>query len=65
MRDGDSGYCAAIECRSVQVLRPRSSTSGGQSEGWRKGLSVAAFAPGFVCAALNEANELQERQLEK
>lgn len=28
---GDVGYVAAIECRSVQVLRPRVSTSAGQS----------------------------------
>lgn len=28
-----SGYVAAIECRRVQVERPRASTSGGQSEG--------------------------------
>jgi hypothetical protein len=28
---GDTGYEAAIECSSVQVDRPRTSTSGGQS----------------------------------
>lgn len=39
-----SGYVAAMECSSVQVERPSSSTSGGQSEGVSLGESVAAAA---------------------
>jgi hypothetical protein len=39
-----SGYVAAIECSSVHVERPSSSTSGGQSEGVSLGDGVAAAA---------------------
>ena len=46
---GFSGYVAAIECRSVHVDLPNSSTSGGQSEGVlsfvAKSLAVAVTAP--------------------
>lgn len=43
-----SGYVAAIECSSVQVERPRASTSGGQSEGVSLGEGVAAAASAGV-----------------
>jgi len=60
---GALGYVAAMECRRVQVLRPRVSTSAGQS-----------FA-GFACCALRvvlaweaqaekAAPDVQDRQLE-
>lgn len=39
-----SGYVAAIECSSVHVERPSSSTSGGQSERVSLGEGVAAAA---------------------
>lgn len=39
-----SGYVAAIECSSVHVERPSSSTSGGQFEGISLGEGVAAAA---------------------
>lgn len=39
-----SGYVAAIECSSVHVERPSSSTSGGQSERISLGEGVAAAA---------------------
>lgn len=59
-------------CRKVQVLRPRTSTSGGQSSG-----SVACcvlvrvvevveeglFFVSFLVMAAQEAKEVQERQL--
>lgn len=43
-----SGYVAAIECSSVHVERPSSSTSGGQSEGVSLGERVAAAAKAEV-----------------
>lgn len=43
-----SGYVAAIECSSVHVERPSSSTSGGQSEGVSLGEGVAAAARAAV-----------------
>jgi hypothetical protein len=43
-----SGYVAAIECNSVHVERPRTSTSGGQSEGVSVGEGVAAAASAGV-----------------
>lgn len=46
-----SGYVAAIECRRVQVERPRASTSGGQSggiEGIGEGLVVVSVSVVFV-----------------
>jgi hypothetical protein len=57
---GVGGYVAANEWRSVQVLRPSTSTSGGQS-----------FAGGGVTAlradllwVVKDAKELQARHLE-
>ena len=65
---------AARECRSVQVLRPSSSTSGGQSESV-VGLATAAavgdiFLPalGFVddfIIAIQSADEVHVRQLQE
>jgi hypothetical protein len=59
---GVGGYVAAMECRSVQVLRPSVSTSGGQSLGGAGG--AAALRVDLVCEA-QDANEVQERQLEE
>jgi hypothetical protein len=58
---------AARECRRVQVLRPRSSTSGGQSEGG-VGLVVAAvglfpdLVEDFIIAS-QSAEDVHVRQL--
>lgn len=57
-REGDSGYVAAIECSSVQELRPRASTSGGQSLGSGLGFFVDSFV-----AAAKVAKELHDRHL--
>ena len=46
-----------MECRRVHVLRPRVSTSGGQSFG-------GALRVAFLVWEAQEANEVQERQLE-
>lgn len=43
-----SGYVAAIECKRVQVERPKASTSGGQSDGISLGEGVAGAARGVV-----------------
>jgi hypothetical protein len=77
--DGARGYVAAIECSSVQVERPRASTSGGQSDGSVDTEAAAAAVPrpaaaavvvgvlrvDFACEAqdLKELPELQVRQL--
>lgn len=72
-----SGYVAAIECSSVHVERPSSSTSGGQPEGVSLGEGVAAAArvgvevelefvllrSAFLVNARHEATEVQVRQL--
>lgn len=77
-RDGVSGYVAAMEWRSVQVLRPRTSTSGGQSAGGPVAvvfvatillLLLLATAPSclvfcFVCAA-HAAKDVQLRHLDR
>lgn len=55
--EGASGYCAAMEWRSVQELRPSASESGGQS-----GAGFAALRVDFVWEA-QEAKEVQLRQL--
>ena len=47
------GYWAAIECRSVQVERPRTSTSGGHS--------VEGSAKGSVEGEVVEDEELRSR----
>lgn len=47
-----SGYVAAIECRRVQVERPSSSTSGGQSGGIVLEEKVAGAARGVVGVVL-------------
>jgi hypothetical protein len=63
---------AATECRRVHVLRPSSSTSGGQSEGTAGVASVVAagdgllLAPGFVedfIIASQSAEDVHVRQL--
>src|SRR5690242_16296695 len=59
---GAGGYVAAIEWSSVHVLRPRASTSGGQSLGCGGG-AAEALREDLVCAA-HEAKEVHERQLE-
>ena len=60
--EGVSGYVAAIEWRSVHELRPRTSTSGGQSGGGVGGFSD--FSVAFVWDA-QEAKDVQDRQLQK
>ena len=55
-------------CRKVQVLRPRTSTSGGQSEGsvgacWVAVRVVVLFLVSFLVMAAQEAKEVQLRQL--
>jgi hypothetical protein len=53
-------------CKSVHVLRPRASTSGGQSGGGPFVLDAVALELVFEVAGmaiLKEAKELQERQL--
>lgn len=64
-------------CRSVQVERPRVSTSGGQSGGRVAGVEVVVVAGGRVeedeergldfclIMAAQSATEVQERQLER
>ena len=67
-----------MACRRVQVLRPRVSTSGGQSEFRSGGVDVEVVVEGdevwaatggleevwaFVIAA-QDANDVQERQLQ-
>lgn len=41
--DGRDGYAAAMVWRSVQVLRPSSSTSAGQSDGAREGRNAVVL----------------------
>lgn len=69
----DSGYVAAMLWSIVQVERPSSSTSGGQSEGAGVG-SVAVKASGAVAAAgfvdffiiaIHAELEVQLRQLDR
>jgi len=71
---GCDGYCAAIECRRVQVPRPNVSTSGGHSREVPVDRSVAVpevLARVAVVADLDvdlfcdahAAKELHERQL--
>lgn len=68
VRVGFVGYCAAIECRSVQDERPSSSTSGGHSD--RLSLLDVAAAPANPAAVKpdivdrNEDRELHVRQLQ-
>lgn len=55
-------------CRKVQVLRPRTSTSGGQSSGSVACVPVRVVEGGalfvsFLVMAAQEAKEVQERQL--
>ena len=58
-------------CRKVQVLRPRTSTSGGQSSGSVACVPVMVvevveeevFFVSFLVMAAQEAKEVQERQL--
>ena len=55
-------------CRKVQVLRPRISTSGGQSSGSVACVPVRVVEVGgifasFLVMAAQEAKEVQERQL--
>jgi len=59
---GVDGYVAAMECRSVQVLRPRVSTSAGQS---LAGLECFAFSVDLAwdVHAEKAAPDVQERQL--
>ena len=52
-----------IVCKRVQVLRPRTSTSGGQSGGGAVGVLVEEEVC-FLVRAAQEAKEVQERQLE-
>lgn len=54
-----SGYVAAIECSSVHVERPSSSTSGGQSEGvpLEDGVAAAAKAAVEVAVLLVEVED--------
>ena len=59
------GYVAAMLCRSVQVERPSSSTSGGQSEGGEAtGAGALVFFPveDFIMA-IQAADEVQVRHL--
>ena len=67
------GYVAARECRRVHVLRPSSSTSGGQSNAVA-GLGTAAVAevllpaPSFVedfIIASQSAEDVHVRQLQE
>jgi hypothetical protein len=60
---GAGGYVAAIEWRRVHVLRPRVSTSGGQSFGGDGGVAAEALREDLVCEA-QAAKDVQERQLE-
>jgi hypothetical protein len=57
---GVGGYVAAIEWRSVQVLRPSTSTSGGQS--FAGGGATALRAD--LLWVVKDAKELQARHLE-
>ena len=55
-------------CRKVQVLRPRTSTSGGQSSGSVACVPVRVVEVGvvlvsFLVMAAQDAKEVQERQL--
>ena len=64
-RGAAAGYVAAILCRSVQVERPSSSTSGGQSGvGEAIGAGALAFLPAedFIIA-IQAADEVQVRHL--
>lgn len=66
--DGVSGYCAAIVWRRVQELRPRVSTSAGQSAGGPRAATGSVAVPVLAWSALlwevNAANELHDRHLE-
>lgn len=73
VREGVSGYVAAMVCRSVQELRPSISTSGGQSA---RELEVVVVATAvvlslltfcLVCAAHAEkaAPEVHDRHLNR
>jgi hypothetical protein len=55
--DGATGYCAVIECSSVQELRPSAAESGGQSRGI---LRFVLVAPPM---AKSELTSLQVRHL--
>lgn len=57
---GVGGYVAAIEWRRVQVLRPSTSTSGGQSFA---GAGATALRADLLWV-VKDAKELQARQLE-
>lgn len=56
-------------CRKVQVLRPRTSTSGGQSSGRVAACGAVRVVEGgeffvsFLVMAAQAAKEVQERQL--
>jgi hypothetical protein len=58
---GESGYVAAMEWRSVQLERPSSTTSGGQSVGG--GLGAVFFLEAWDMRAEKADRSLQARQL--
>jgi hypothetical protein len=64
--DGVTGYCAAMECRSIQDARPSWSTSGGQPDGGSKGVLEVSDRDGrvrFFVNAAHAAKDVHERHL--
>jgi hypothetical protein len=62
VEEGEEGYEAVMECRSVQEELPSCSTSGGQSFGGRRGVWEVEVERDFVTEEKSE-KEVQERQL--
>ena len=59
--DGVSGYCAVMECKSVQEERPSCVTSGGQSVGRAAGAEAGFLVD--LAIANQEETSVQVRQL--